>query len=310
MQVVCRAFQSAFIEDKRLAGSNPRTACPSVIGVLDKMSIASCARIRLFVRMSRERQPSLVFASKDVLQPRGINALQVEMLLQSGFGSLLKEAIMKARYLITAVIVVLLLFVSVSAARADTLKLKDGSKVEGVIKKMEAGKVFLTVKGESKVLNVSDVAVIDFTAATDVKNTEAEEVVANLKELDKAATEIRQLLNQIELYWSEREPIDAKMEPAWNVAKETFRQPLARYQEVLNDLYFHVLARVDEYNALAKDASKVYVGVKGIRVGSALISSELDRLPLKKYVPGTWYDTIFYDGYNLGYFDATEKVAR
>jgi hypothetical protein len=81
------------------------------------------------------------------------------------------------------------------------------------------------------------------------------------------------------------------------------------YQEILNDLYFHVLGRVDEYNGLMKQASKMYVGIKGVRIGSSLVPSDTERLPLRKYVPATWYDTIFYDGYNLGYSDATQKIS-
>jgi hypothetical protein len=36
----------------------------------------------------------------------------------------------------------------------------------------------------------------------------------------------------------------------------------------------------------------------------------MEKLPLKKYVPSTWYDTIFYDGYSLGYDDAYQKITR
>jgi hypothetical protein len=53
---------------------------------------------------------------------------------------------------------------------------------------------------------------------------------------------------------------------------------------------------------------KVYVGVKGIRIGSSLISSDMEKLPLRKYVPGAWYDTIFYEGYNQGYDEAYQKI--
>jgi hypothetical protein len=31
-------------------------------------------------------------------------------------------------------------------------------------------------------------------------------------------------------------------------------------------------------------------------------------LALRKYVPGSWYDTIFYDGYNLGFNEAYQKI--
>ena len=85
-------------------------------------------------------------------------------------------------------------------------------------------------------------------------------------------------------------------------------KPLTLYQELLNDLYFHVLAKVDEYNTLAGDARKVYVGVKGpFNVGSPLVPADLAKLPLRKYVPATWWDTIYFDGYNMGYEDGYQN---
>jgi hypothetical protein len=94
----------------------------------------------------------------------------------------------------------------------------------------------------------------------------------------------------------------------WETAKERFRRPLSRYQEVLNDLYFHVLGKVDEYNFLMKEAEGIHVGVKGwFQAGSSLAPSEMEKLPLKKYVPAPWYDKIYYEGYDMGYRDAYEK---
>jgi hypothetical protein len=228
---------------------------------------------------------------------------------------------MNARYLVIVAAFALALLVIVSPATADTLKLKDGTSIEGVIKKVEAGKVFVAIKNETKVLSILDVDSMDFNtphlladipnlpAEHFMKSTEAQEIVRNMQELDKAAADIKKLLSQIETYWVAKQPIDAKEEPAWLTAKDTFRKPLLSYQEILNDLYFHVLARVDEYNGLMKQASKLYVGIKGVRVGSALVPSDMQRLPLRKYVPAAWFDTIFYDGYNLGYSDATQKIS-
>ena len=80
---------------------------------------------------------------------------------------------------------------------------------------------------------------------------------------------------------------------------------------LFRSLYFHVLGKVDEYNALMKDADSIYVGVKGaLNVGSSLIPRDKKRLPLKKYVPGNWYDTIFFEGYDRGYQEAYEKFAK
>lgn len=207
---------------------------------------------------------------------------------------------MNERYLAIVVALALALFVIVSPAAADTLKLKDGTSIEGVIKKVEAGKVFVAIKDETKAFNLSAVDSMDF-------NSEAREIVRNMQELDKAAAEIKRLLSQTQTDWIAKQPIDPKDEPAWLAAKETFRKPLLLYQEILNDLYFRVLGRVDEYNGLMKQASKMYVGIKGVRVGSSLVPADVERLPLRKYVPAAWFDTIFVDAYNLGYSDATER---
>jgi hypothetical protein len=220
------------------------------------------------------------------------------------------------------VVLIALAIFSAAPAYADTVKLKNGAKVEGIIKKVEAGNVFIVVNDESKILSILDVESMDFntphllTGVSSVavehfmKSTESQEIVRNLQELDKTSAEMKRMLRQIESYWRSRQPIETKEEAGWAAAKETFRKPLMRYQEILNDLYFHVLARVDEYNRFAKEADKVYVGVKGLRVGSSLIPADLEHLPLRKYVPGSWYDTIFYEGYNLGYSDATQKAPR
>jgi hypothetical protein len=208
--------------------------------------------------------------------------------------------------------------INVSSATADTLKLKDGTKLEGVIKKIEGARVYALINAKMKVLDLRVIEVMEFTPDPISKfkvpserfttESEAREMVRNIEQLDKSAEEIQVMLSQMRLYWATRQPIDRKEEQAWAAAKETFRQPVMAYQEVLNDLYFHVLARVDEYNSLMQDASKLYVGIKGIRFGSPLIPSELEELPLKKYVPGAWYDTIFYEGYNAGSADATARL--
>jgi len=231
-----------------------------------------------------------------------------------------EEDTMKIGYLVMAAVLNMVLLAEVSPLSADTLRLKDGTKVEGIIKKVEAGNVFVSVGSISKTYNILDVENMDFntphllsdvpdvTVEHFLKDTESQEVVRNLQLLDKKANEIQRLLTQIQTYWTAKEPIDAKSEASWTVAKETFHKPVVAYQEVLNDLYLHVLARVDEYNALMKEASRIYVGIKGVRVGSSLIPSELERLPLKKYVPGGWYSTIFYEGYNLGFSDGTQRT--
>jgi hypothetical protein len=222
--------------------------------------------------------------------------------------------------MVLAILLSLVLFIESPVARADTLTLKDGSTVDGVIKKVEKGTVYVQLGEEEKSFSILDIVSMDFNTphlladATKLpldhflKDIEAQEMVRNVEQLEKSAADIRHKLGQIRAYWGARQPVTAEEEKGWDAAKEEFRKPLALYQELLNDLYFHVLAKVDEYNLMAAQAKKVYVGVKGIRIGSSLISSDMEMLPLRKYVPASWYDTIFYDGYNRGYDEAYQKI--
>ncbi len=199
-----------------------------------------------------------------------------------------------------------------TSANADIVYLNDGTTIEGVIKKVAAGQVMVQVGEETRTFDILAVESMDFTSShlVDVKDVDAQEIVANIQQLEKTSVEIEKLLMQIKTFWMLQEPIAAERSGSWEAAKETFRRPLNKYQELLNDLYFHVLAKVDTYNLLMKDAGDVYVGVKGpFKIGSPLVGRETRELPLKKYVPAAWYDTIFYDGYNVGYDDAYTKFA-
>ena len=228
---------------------------------------------------------------------------------------------MRIRILSLFTVLTLALVLSAPPAAADMVKFKTGAELEGVIKKVEAGMVFVQIGNEEKTFNILDIESMDFNTphllagAASVplehflKDIEAQEIVLNIEQLEKTATEIQKKLGQIRMHWAARQPITAAELPGWEAAKEEFGKPLSRYQELLNDTYFHVLSQVDEYNLMATEASKVYVGVKGIRSGSPLVSKDMAKLPLKKYVPATWWDTIFYEGYNRGYDDAYEKFA-
>jgi hypothetical protein len=219
--------------------------------------------------------------------------------------------------LTTFAAVVLLL--AATSASADTIKFHNGTEIAGVIQKVEAGKVFVTVGNDEQVFEILEIESMDFNtphlvAGTNnlpvehfLNNVESQEVVRNFEELERTEAEVRAMLINIRNYWSANQPIPAKELTGWEIEKEEFRKPLSRYQELLNDLYFHFLARVDGYNTIAKEASDVYVGVKGIRKGSALIPKDMKQLPLTKYVPSGWYDTIFFDGYNQGFEDAYQK---
>jgi hypothetical protein len=208
-------------------------------------------------------------------------------------------------------------------ARADKVELKDGTQVEGIIKKVEKGQVFIEVGTQTKAFDILSVTSMDFDTPHLLEGTprlpaehflarmEAQEMVGHFAAVEKAAADTRLLIGQTKNEWADRKTIAASDVPAWEAAKERFRAPLSRYQENLNDLYFHVLGKVDDYNRLTKEANQIYVGVKGIfNVGSALIPKEMEKLPLKKYVPGNWYDTIFFEGYDRGYREAYEKYSK
>ena len=227
---------------------------------------------------------------------------------------------MRTRIMVLATIVAVgLLIITATASFADTLKFKDGTEKEGVIKKVETGRVFVMVGTEMQEYDILTIDSMDFntphilTSTENVpmehflKNVEAQEVVRNFAELEKTEAEVRSMLGDIRAYWNRVQPISSSEMKNWEMEKEEFRKPLSRYQELLNDLYFHFLARVDGYNAIANEASDIYVGVKGIRTGSSLVPKEMKKLPLTKYVPGAWYDTIYFDGYNRGYEDAYQK---
>jgi predicted RNA-binding protein with RPS1 domain len=208
---------------------------------------------------------------------------------------------MKVHYLLLAAVINLILLAGVSPLHADTLKMKDGSTLEGKVTKIENCKVYVEIKNETKTLDMMEIESMQFV------KTETEAIAQTMQQVDKASLEIRQLLANIDLAWTSRQPIDAKDEAQWAAVKEEFSNPLMAYQEVLNELYFQVLARLDEYNSLIKQAEGIYVGIKGVRVGSALVASDTE-LPMRKYVPSLWYETIFQDGYNLGFADATSHI--
>jgi hypothetical protein len=211
-------------------------------------------------------------------------------------------------------LVVLATLIYPQLMRADRIEMKDGTQLEGIIKKVEGGQVTVEVGEETRVLEILDIVTMDFdtphlSAGTArlplehfLKNVEAQELVGHVQDVEKAAAGIRTLLDQDKKQWGGKQSIPPAEIPEWDATKREFTKALSRYQEVLNDFYFHVLGKVDEYNQLAKKGNEMYVGVKGpFNVGSPLVSGEMKALPLKKFVPSNWYDTIYYNGYNAGY---------
>lgn len=207
-----------------------------------------------------------------------------------------------------------------ASALADKVTLADGTILEGIVQKIEKGQVTLTVEGEPQLLDILSVKDVDFdtphlTAGTDrlplehfQSDIETKEMIGHFRDVEESAAAIRKLIDKTQREWGSRNSIPPEQVPQWDAAKESFRRPLSRYQEVLNDLYFHMLGKVDEYNQLMRDADSIHVGVKGwFQTGSSLIPSDMEKLPLKKYVPAKWYDTIYFEGYDIGYRDAYEK---
>jgi hypothetical protein len=216
-----------------------------------------------------------------------------------------------------------ILLLTVPAALADQVELKDGTKIDGVVQKVEKGQVTILVGTETKVVDMLQVTNMSFDSAQLATGTkrltaehfaasmEAQEMLTHFKNVEDAAARVRALLGETRKEWGDQKSVAANNAAKWDAARERFSGPVADYQEALNELYFHVLGKVDEYNKLMKDADAIYVGVKGwFNVGSALIPPDVKKLPLKKYVPATWYDTIFYEGYNQGYNEAYEKYGE
>ena len=222
------------------------------------------------------------------------------------------------RWLVPAVVC---LFLVVPALQADTIQMKNGDQFAGIILKIDKGVVTVEVNRNEMTLDILDIESMNFdtphlmSTGTDLamdhflSDVEVQEIVENFAELDSAAIELRRMLDQIEAYWIKKQPIEGGEKASWEAARDTFRRPLSRYEELLNDLYFHVLVRVDEYNTIAANANDLYVRVKGVfNVGSPLLPDNMTALPLRRYVPGSWYDTIFYEGYNFGYADAYLRI--
>ncbi|MBI3933370.1 MAG: hypothetical protein HY316_01675 [Acidobacteria bacterium] len=214
---------------------------------------------------------------------------------------------------------------AVSAAWADTLELKNGTSIEGVVQKVEKGQVTiqLGLGLETKTFDILEIDRMSFdtprlqvgTSRLPLEhfltNMEAQEMLGHFQAVETSAAEVSRFIEQARKEWGDHKTIEPSEVAKWDATKERFTTPLVKYQEAINDLYFHVLGTVDQYNRLAKDADSLYVGVKGaFQVGSSLIPSKMEKLPLKKYVPSNWYDTIFYEGYDLGYRDAFDKYSK
>jgi hypothetical protein len=195
----------------------------------------------------------------------------------------------------------------------DSLKLKDGSTVKGVVRTIAGGNVTLETDGRNRVIPVLQVNEIDFDTphADEVKGSADKTVNQFTKDAEamvKARQSARTQLDQIKGRWSNRKSVDKNQTSQWSAEKERFEPPFATYRKSIQGLYRDLAANIDNYNKMAAEANDVYIGVKGLlNVGSPLIPDDQRELQLKQFLPGTWYDELYYDAYTKGFKDAIEQ---
>jgi hypothetical protein len=222
---------------------------------------------------------------------------------------------------LTALLAALILLFVPAQARSDTVTMNDGEVLDGIIESIDEGQVTIRIDGEAQQLSIRDIDNIDFNTphlpdlvdndelAHYLGDTDAQEMVRHVQELRQTAAEIDALIATLRAEWEPRNPIQPDEVPEWEAAKEAVRRPISRYQEVLADLYYHIVADVDEYYRMVNEGSDVYVGVEGVfRVGSSLVPQELRQLPLQSFMPPNWYDAIYFEGYYVGYDDAYREL--
>jgi hypothetical protein len=212
-----------------------------------------------------------------------------------------------------------------AAMLADTVTLSIGESIQGIITKLENGQVRIQVGTETKTLNIGEISGIDFdtphlTQGTEklpldhfLKDLDAQEMVRLGRDMKKTLQDLREQLDQTKTSWPAHQAIAQDRTRRWETTKETFQASLFHYKELVNDMYFHVLAQVDDYNKVVREAEGVYVGVKGaFNVGSALVPPRLRQMQAQEIVPKNWYDTIYYEGYRRGYNEGSdfERLSR
>lgn len=222
---------------------------------------------------------------------------------------------------LTALHAALILLLVPVEARPDTVTMNDGGVLDGVIESIDEGRVTIRIDGEAQQLSIRDIDNIDFNTphlpdlvdsdelAHYLGDVDSQEIVRHVQELRQTAAEIDALISTLRAEWEPRNPIQPDEVAEWEAAKEAVRRPISRYQEVLADLYYHIVADVDEYYRMVNEGSDVYVGVEGVfRVGSSLVPQELRQLPLQSFMPRNWYDAIYFEGYYVGYDDAYREL--
>ena len=108
--------------------------------------------------------------------------------------------------------------------------------------------------------------------------------------------------------WAGKKSVEKNQTSQWSAEKERFQPPFSSYRKAIQELYRDVAAHIDNYNKMAAEANDVYIGVKGIfNVGSPLIPDDQRELQIKQFLPGTWYDELYYAAYAKGFKDAVEQ---
>jgi len=187
--------------------------------------------------------------------------------------------------------------------------------LSGIVRSIDAGKVTIEIGGQSRVVDILQVEQIDFntphlTESSTPSDISVREFTRTAEKLVKAQKEAERSFGNIKARWSTRKSVEPNQTQQWNADRERFDTPFSDYRKAIHQMYLDLAAHVDNYNNIAEDATKLYVGVKGIlNVGSPLIRDNQRERPLKDFIPGHWYDQLFYDAYKKGFNDAVEFQA-
>jgi hypothetical protein len=199
-----------------------------------------------------------------------------------------------------------------AVAWGDSIKLKDGQTVTGVVRSIDGGKVTIEAGGQAKQVDILQVEQIDFDTphaepSPSINDIPVREFTKAAEQLVKAEKETRRSFDAIKARWSTRKSVEPNQAQQWNADRERFDAPFTDYRKAIHQLYLDLAAHVDNYNEMSEDATKLYVGVKGLlNVGSPLIRDNQRERPLKDFIPGHWYDQLFYEAYKEGFNDAVE----
>lgn len=195
---------------------------------------------------------------------------------------------------------------------ADTITLQDGAKVIGIVRTIAGGKVTVESENRQQVIDIRQVQEIDFDtphleARPTVEEVPVREFTQAADTLIRAQRETQRTFDAIRGRWPDGKSVEPGQESQWSAERERFAAPLSNYRAAIRQLYLDVAAHVDNYNRIAGEAQKLYVGVKGVlNVGSPLLRDADRERPIKDFVPGYWYDQIYYQAYRKGFDDAIE----